>query len=148
VTTLMNALKTSSRAAVIALALGASALTAMPAQAAPGEPSFNFQLGIGGGGGNSFDLQLDSNGKKKPGKFPINICLSDSQIERGLRDYGFRNVDVIRHLSKNRVQALGDWNRKTYIMTVNKCSGQVTDIKRVYRHGGGNGFGFSFSFGN
>lgn len=141
--TMMQTLKSGGRAAIVALTLAGATLGALPAQAQSG-PSFNFQLGIGPGG-NSFGFDLNDGAKKRMNKFPRNFCMSDSQVERGLRNYGFRNVDVVRHLSKSRVQAIGDWNRRTYVMTVNKCTGQVTNIERVRRRPGF-GFGFSLDF--
>jgi hypothetical protein len=155
----ISTLKKSGRAALVALAMGAVSMTAMPAQAAS-EPSFNFQLGIGNDGG---VMGFELNNKRNHGKWkPIKKCLTDRQVERGLEWYGFDDADVVRKLSKNRVLVIADWNNRYYSMQVNKCSGEVYDVKRLRRGydfydgpkkgpkgGGGFGYekdGFSFQF--
>lgn len=123
--TILSTLKASGRAAVVALALGSAAVTAMPAQAA--EPRLSFQLGIGTDGGVSgFEF-----GKKK--FKPITFCLSNRQVERGIERYGFEDANVVRSLGNNRVLVVAEWNNRYYSMTVNKCSGKVSDIKRLRR---------------
>ena len=153
----ISTLKKSGRAAVVALAMGAVGLTAMPVQAAS-EPSFNFQLGIGNDGG---VMGFDLNKKSKKGYFPIKKCLTDRQVERGLEYYGFDDADVVRKLSKSRVLVVAEWNNRYYSVTVDKCSGEVYNVKRLRRgydfydgpqKGPKNGFGFqkdgfSFQFG-
>lgn len=157
----LSTLKKSGRAALVALALGTVSMTAMPAQAAP-EPSFNFQLGIGNDGGvMGFEFGNKRNNSHNKWR-PINRCLSDRQVERGLQRYGFDDADVVRSLSRTRVLVVAEWNNRFYSMRVNKCSGEVSDVKRLRRgydffdgprHGGprGGGFGyekdgFSFQF--
>ncbi|MBL8593188.1 MAG: hypothetical protein JNK01_10915, partial [Devosia sp.] len=88
-TPILSTVMKSGRAAIVAVTLGAATLTAMPVQA-QSEPQFSFQLGIGGGN----DAQTYSKGKKQ-GRIIIDDCLTNRQVERGLRQYGFRNVDVI-----------------------------------------------------
>jgi len=157
--TMFATFKKSGRAALVALALGAAAVTAMPAQAA--EPSFNFQLGIGNNGGVS-GFERNNNGRRDFDRWkPINRCLTNSQVERGLSNYGFDDADVVRSLSRNRVLVVAEWNGRFYSMTVDKCSGEVYNVKRLRRgydffdgppkNGprGGMGFekdGFSFQF--
>ena len=127
----LSTLKKSGRAALVALALGTVSMTAMPAQAAP-EPSFNFQLGIGNDGGvMGFEFGNKRNNSHK--WKPINRCLSDRQVERGLQRYGFDNADVVRSLSRTRVLVVAEWNNRFYSMRVNKCTGEVSDIKRLRR---------------
>ena len=155
----LSLLKKSGRAALVAVAMGAVSMTAMPAQAAGGEPSFNFQLGIGNGG----DVQgFELNKKSKKGYYPIKKCLSDRQVERGLQYYGFDDADVVRKLGKSRVLVVAEWNNRYYSLTVDKCSGEVYNVKRLRRgydfydgphrgpkNGGGFGYekdGFSFNF--
>jgi len=152
----LSTLKKSGRAAMVALAMGAVSMTAMPAQAA--EPSFNFQLGIGNDGG-VMGFELNSKNKKKFS--PIKKCLTNRQVERGLEWYGFDDADVVRRLSSSRVLVVAEWNNRYYSMTVNKCTGEVYNVKRLRRGydfwdgpskgpKGGFGFekdGFSFQFG-
>ncbi|RYE46725.1 MAG: hypothetical protein EOP21_06195 [Hyphomicrobiales bacterium] len=153
----LSTLKKSGRAAVVALAMGAVSMTAMPVQAAS-EPSFNFQLGIGNDGG---VMGFELNKKSKKGYYPIKRCLTDRQVERGLEYYGFDDADVVRKLSKSRVLVVAEWNNRFYSLTVNKCTGEVYNVKRLRKgydfyegphKGPKNGFGFqkdgfSFQFG-
>jgi len=155
----LSTLKKSGRAALVALAMGAVSMTAMPVQAA--EPNFNFQLGIGDNGGvMGFELNKKNNFKKK--WKPIRKCLSNRQVENGLEWYGFDDADVVRKLSNSKVLVIAEWNHRFYSMTVNKCSGEVYNVKRLRKghdfwdgpHKGGpkGGFGFekdgfSFQFG-
>lgn len=150
----LSTLKKSGRAALVALAMGAVSMTAMPVQAAS-EPSFNFQLGIGNDGG---VMGFELNNKKNFNKWkPIKKCLTDRQVERGLEWYGFDDADVVRKLTKNRVLVIAEWNNRFYSMRVNKCTGEVSDVKRLRKgfdfwdgpHKGGFGYekdGFSFQF--
>jgi hypothetical protein len=143
------------RAIVVAAALGASSLAAMPAQAAS-QPSLNFQLGIGNDG----SVITFGAGRAPRGSFPIKKCLTNRQIERGLERHGFDDANVVRNLSNTRVLVRADWGRYDYSLKVNRCSGQVYDIERIRRaprpdnnwpnHGwddnNGNGFGFKFRY--
>jgi hypothetical protein len=155
----LSTLKKSGRAALVALAMGAVSMTAMPVQAA--EPNFNFQLGIGNDGG---VMGFELNNKKNFNKFKkIKKCLTNSQVEHGLEWYGFDDADVVKKLSSSRVLVIAEWNNKYYSMTVNKCTGEVYNVKRLKKgfdfydddYGykgpkGGFGFekdGFSFQFG-
>lgn len=150
----LSTLKKSGRAALVALAMGAVSMTAMPVQAA--EPNFNFQLGIGNNGG-VFGFELNNKNKKK--YFPIKKCLTNSQVENALEWYGFDDADVVKKLSKSKVLVIAEWNNKYYSMTVNKCTGEVYNVKKLKKgfdfydgDGPGVGFGyekdgFSFQFG-
>jgi hypothetical protein len=129
----LSTLKKSGRAALVALAMGAVSMTALPVQAAS-EPSFSFQLGIGNDGG-VMGFELNNNNKRDFNKRwkPINRCLSDRQVERGLERYGLDSADVVRSLSRTRVLVVAEWNNRFYSMRVNKCTGEVSDIKRLRR---------------
>ena len=48
--TMLSPIKTATRAAILAIALGGATLTAMPAQA---QPSLSFEFSIGGSGSSS-----------------------------------------------------------------------------------------------
>lgn len=156
-TLFVSTLKKSGRAALIALAMGAVGMTAMPVQAA--EPSFNFQLGIGNDGG---VMGFDLNNKKNYNKYKkIKGCLSNNQVERGLEWYGYDEANVVKKLSSSKVLVIAEWHNKYYSMTVNKCTGEVYNVKKLKKgydfydgpHKGpknGIGFekdGFSFQFG-
>lgn len=125
----LSTLKTSGRAALVALAMGAVSMTAMPVQAAS-EPSFNFQLGIGD---NGKVLGFELNNKKSKKWKPIKRCLTNNQVENALEWYGFDDADVVRKLSSSRVLVIAEWNDRYYSMTVNKCTGEVYNVKRLRR---------------
>ena len=85
----VSTLKKSGQAALVAIAMGAVSMTALPVQAAP--PSFDFQLGIGSNGSvMGFELNNKKNKKWKP----IKKCLSNRQVENALEWYGFDDADV------------------------------------------------------
>ncbi|MHB1109582.1 MAG: hypothetical protein ACYCZU_04590 [Devosia sp.] len=136
---ILSTLRKSGRAIVVALVLGAATVTAMPAPAmAQSGPSFSFQLGIGGGGGGSLRFE--------GGDVDLDFCLSNSQIRRGLRDYGFRNIDIVR-ANRNRVVVIARYGRAWYRLQVSRCTGQVRIIERLRRGFPGGGFGLQFNFG-
>jgi hypothetical protein len=150
--------KTAGRAAVLAVVLGASALTAMPAQAAPGDPSFNFNLQLPDGG----NLQLGTGNQNRPapgfrpGPGRPDFCLTDRQIRFQLGDNGFDNVRVGRDLRRGWVEVFATNRRGAYTMQVNRCTGQVSNIQRIRRNGpdfgpgngpGRPGAGFGLQFG-
>jgi hypothetical protein len=139
-TPVLSSVMRSSRAAIVALTLGATAFTAMPVQA----QSFNFEFGIQGGG-NSFSYGFDNGRRIK------RDCLTTNEIRRGLRRAGF---DDIRFVDRQgiRVRVIADFGRRTFSMTINRCTGRVSNIERVRRGGGGGGggpgIGLEFNFGN
>jgi len=136
-TPILSTVMKSGRAAIVALTLGTAAVTAMPAQAAPASPSFNFEFGIQGGGSN-FSYRFDNGKKHKV------ACLTNNQVRRSLQRLGW---DDIRFVDRKgvRVKVVADWGRRTYAMTINKCTGRVTDIERLYRPYFP-GFSFRFRF--
>lgn len=148
-TPILSTAMKSGRAAIIALTLGAAAVTVMPVQAQAQE--FSFRLGIGTGG----NVMPFGFGKYN-GFHPIRICLSDRQVVRGLRLYGFRNIDIVKHISRSRVQVEATFHNREYRLKVNKCTGEVYDIHRLKKHksyddgynNDGVGFGFGMRFGD
>jgi hypothetical protein len=136
-TQILSRMKSTGRAAIIALALGASAVTAMPAQAQSGNPSFNFQFGIQGGGDN-FSYRFDNGRRLK------RECLTNNEVRRGLRRLGWDNIRFVDRRGV-RVKVVADWGSRTYAMTINRCTGRVTDIERL-RRPFGPGFRFQFNF--
>ena len=136
-TPILSRVLKSGRAAIIAVTLGAAAFTAMPVQAQSGNPSFNFQFGIQGGG-DGFSYRFD-NGRRFQ-----RDCLTNNEIRRGLRRMGW---DDIRFVDRRgvRVKVVADWGRRTYAMTINRCTGRVSDVERL-RRPYGPGFRFQFNF--
>ena len=129
-------LKTGARAAVLVLTLGGTALTAMPAQAAP---SLGFSFGFGNGsmfGGPGVQLNFGNNNQMK-------WCLTDQQLRFQLRQHGWHSLQVIRSGKFNVIfvgQRKGNW----YQIKVNRCNGNV-DVRPVSKKKSG-GFSITLSF--
>lgn len=140
-THLMTTLKSGGRAAVVALVLGASVFAAAPV-AAQSQPSFNFQFGVGPDGRPSFGVGVDSGGDRRP--FRPQVCYSDRQIVRALRDEGYRDVEIVRELPRNRVGVVAREGRAYYSMRVNRCTGEVDRIERIRSYRPGLSLQFNF----
>lgn len=136
----LTRLRTSGRAAMIAVALAAASITAMPSAAVA--QTFRFDFGISGGDGN-FAFSIGKGGVRVK-----RDCLSNSEIRRGLRRSGWSDIRFIDSEGR-RVRVIAEWdgNGRDYSMRINRCTGRVTDIERIRRRGGG-GFGLQFEFGN
>jgi len=135
-TQILSTLKRSGRAAVVALVLGAATVTAMPTQAMAQSPSFSFSIDLGGG-----SLRF------RGGDFSRKFCLSNNQVRRELRKHGFRDIDIVRSLNRNRVEVIARYGRNWYVLRVDRCSGQVRIVERLRRGFPGRGFGLQFNFG-
>jgi hypothetical protein len=100
------------RAAVLGLALGASAL---PVQA----QSMQFQFGFG----------TDGFGFRRP---LICIELTDRQIRNAVRDQGYTNIFLnVRNDRRIQVRATrGEW---VYLLRVSTCTGTILDRDRLRR---------------
>ena len=117
------------RAAVVAIVLAVVAMS--PAQAAPPNLSSSFSLEVKPQGGDQKQLQQFRNRQFAPSDF-YDWCLTDRQIRRGLRSYGFTDIELVGNSSRNRVRVeatYGDW---VYSMRVHRCSGMVDRIKKLY----------------
>ena len=137
-THLLSTLKSTGRAAIVALTLGASVFTAAPVMA---QPSFNFEFGVGSDGKPSVGFGVNSG---RPGRPDIDICLTNRQIVRGIRNEGYRDVEIVRELPRNRVGVIARDGRVWYSMRVNRCTGEVDRIQRLRNFRPG--FSFQFSF--
>jgi hypothetical protein len=145
---ILSALKTTGAAAAVALMLAAGPALAQS------EPSGSFSLNLGNGqttlefGINSNQPQQGNNtfrhgGGNNGGGFR-DACLTDRQVLRGLRDYGFQRVEVADS-NRRRAEVVGRWGRWDYLMRVSKCTGEVNIIDR-FRRNSRNGFGLEFNF--
>jgi hypothetical protein len=147
---ILSALKTTGAAAAVVLVLAAGPALAQ-------EPSANFSLNLG----NGTELSLGINGEQpQQGNFNRrgggdnwnggnngrwnDACLTDRQVIRGLRDYGFQRVEVADS-NRRRAEVIGRWGRWDYLMRVSKCTGEVNVVDR-FRRNGRNGFGLQFNF--
>ncbi len=148
---ILATLKKSGRAAIVAATIGAASVAALPAMA-QSAPSFNFSLGLGGGGNSfSFGLESDTDRGWRRGdrrRF-VQVCLTDRQIINGLRDHGYRDVELTRELRGDRVEVEARYGRSWYVLEVDRCTGSVQVIERVRPLLPGRpGFGLHFNFGN
>ena len=128
--TVLNIVRQTGRAAVLAVVLAGTALSAVSAQAAPNMGGFSLDVKPQGGG----DQKQFQQYKKKnfgPNDF-FNWCLTDKQIRRGLKAYGFFDVEIVDHLSKNRVRVQAGYDEWFYSMRVHRCSGTVDRIRKLY----------------
>lgn len=109
------------------IALCALAIGTAPAAAQSLGLEFNF------GAGNGSKSEMQTFDSKKKGTEFAPVCLTNRQIRRGLRDYGFEDIAVVRELSRNRVivEALyeDDWY---YSMRVHRCRGYVDRVRPLY----------------
>lgn len=109
--TLMSTVK----AGAVALALGATALAAMPAQAAP--PSFQFSMDFGNGGGPGMKFNFGNKHSK--------MCLSDKQIVWQLQDYGFKKIKIWKSKGYQAV-VVARWHGDWYQLLVDRCTGKIS----------------------
>lgn len=125
--TVLNTLRQTGRAAVLAVVLAGTALSAVPVQAAPLQ-GFSLDVQPQGKSGKEMQLQKKQLG---PNDF-FNWCLTDKQIRKGLQNYGFDDVQIVDRLSKNRVRVEAAYDEWYYSFRVNRCSGVVDKIKKLY----------------
>jgi hypothetical protein len=128
--TAINLLKHTGRAAILALVLAGTAFSAAaPVQAAPLQ---GFSLDVAPPkGGDQGMLKQFNNKSFGPNDF-FNWCLSDKQIRKGLYNYGFDDVEIVGHPSKNRVRVEAVWDEWVYSFRVHRCTGIVDRIKKLY----------------
>lgn len=125
--------KSLSRLAVIAVAAGTIAVTALPAQAAP-QLGQSLNLGLEVAKPQAMQqLQM----KKKSGGFDDFFwCLTNKQIRKGLGKAGFDEIDFVKELKHHRVrvEALYEDDGWVYSMRIDRCDGEVDQIKPLYEY--------------
>jgi len=118
------------RAAAVALALGATAVTAMPAQAGS-YFSFGFGMNPGYGG---YDMD--------PGFYPYRhhirpfpdfVCLTDFQVRLAIRNAGYSNVYLNAPMGRY-IQARASRGNSVFLITFDRCRGVIVNVQRL-RHG-------------
>ncbi|HWA17992.1 MAG TPA: hypothetical protein VG757_03270 [Devosia sp.] len=149
--TMLHTIKTTGRAALVAVALGATAFTAMPVQAAEPSGSFSLQFGNGGGPkyfGHGFGFGFGNGNGSIQLHFGdrdfFNYCLTNRQIERGLDNRGFDRVRIVKS-GERKVIAVGKWGSRWYEMRVDRCTGKVDRVKRVNQRPNGS-FSITLNF--
>lgn len=126
-TTILSTLKNTGRAAVLAIVLAGTVLAAAPVEA---KPLGAFQLELQMPKKGAPELQM----KKFGYEDDYDWCLTNKQIRKGLKKAGFTEIDFVQELKKHRVRIealyLGDdWY---YSMRIDRCSGHVDKIKKLY----------------
>jgi hypothetical protein len=113
----MNMFSKITKAAVVALTLGATALPAMPVQAQDVDLKFRFN-------GPGFSLGF--------GDFDRRRCLTDPQVRRDLRRGGY---DEIRFIDRSGriVQVIAERGRRDYIIAYDTCRQRIVDRERIRR---------------
>jgi hypothetical protein len=140
--TMIETFKNTGRAAVVALALGATAFAAVPAQAAP---SSSFSLSLNGGSGNSVTFG-NGNVQLHFGDYDdYYSCLTNSQVKKGLAKYGFKQIDIVKKLKGDRILVVAKHGGSWYEMRVDKCSGKVDKVKKL-KWKNNNQFSFTITF--
>ena len=152
--------KTVARAAVVALALGASTLSAAPALAQDAPSGFSLQLPSGEGQstqrsqtfGNGAQGDFNNNGGWNNGNGYGFRCLTNREVRQGIAGYGFNRVEITREIGRDRVEVRAVYRNWLYSMRVDKCTGEVNRVRAIRRVFGGDfnngGFGLHFNFGN
>ena len=119
----MTALDKIAGAAAIALALGASALTAPPAMA----QSFGFQINPPNSNF-SFGFNIGRPGHPdRPDR-----CIPVRSIDNAIADQGYRRVQLI-DVGRRTTEARGVRGSWLYEIVADTCSGQVIDRDRIRR---------------
>lgn len=147
-------IKTITRAALVAVALSATALTAAPAMAQDAPSGFSLDVPSAAPGANA-----ERSGTFAPGEYYPDggwddgyyRCLTNREVRRGIASYGWSRVEITRELSRDRVEVRAVYRNWLYSMRVDKCTGEVNrvrPIRRAYNGGFDGGFGFEFNFGN
>jgi hypothetical protein len=114
---MMIDLQKASRAALLALILGATTLTGLPAQA----QGLGFSFGFGIDDDDEDDF------------FPRRLCiLSDRGLRDAIRDEGYSNIFLNASIGRY-VQARASRGNWVYLLRVNICTGEIVDRERLRR---------------
>lgn len=113
----MTVLNKLSKALVVALTLGATALPAMPVQAQGVDLNFRFN-------GPGFSLGF--------GDFDRHRCESDRQVRRSLRSDGYYDIRFVDRRGRV-VQVIASQGRRNYIIAYDTCRSRIIDRERLRR---------------
>ena len=118
--------KTSTGASTLLAILAALLLMTMvaPIQAQSLGREFSF-------GGGQAATGARSLGPGKEDRLSIQICLTNRQIRRALREYGFSDIEFVRSLPRDRVivEALHEDDDWYYSMRVHRCRSYVDRVR-------------------
>lgn len=107
------------RAGAIALVLGGTAFTAMPAQAQSIDFDFRF-----GGPGWSWHFGDRDRGNRH--------CMTDPQVRRDLRRDGYRDIRFFDRRGRV-VQVYAELGRRDFRIAYDTCRGMIVDRDRIRR---------------
>jgi hypothetical protein len=131
--TSLSFLLKSARIAFVGVALGAVAFTAVPAQAAPSlGTTLNLDLSVVKPQGGEQTMQM----KKFGSGDDYSWCLTNKQIRKGLKKADFAEIDFVKELKHHRVrvEALYENDGWVYSMRIDRCDGEVDQIKPLYEY--------------
>jgi hypothetical protein len=141
-TSLRSLLKSASRIAIVGVAAGAVAFAALPAQAAG--PSLGTSLDLGLDVAKPQVQQQQGQGQMQMKKFGYDdddddywcADLSNKQIRKGLKKTDFDEIDFVKELKHDRVrvEALYEGDGWVYSMRIDRCDGEVDQIKPLYEY--------------
>jgi hypothetical protein len=127
----MNMLLSLGRIAAVSVALIGLTLTTIPAQAAPSLGALELDLGIAPPAGDGTTLM-----KYSDDDYDDDWCadLTNKQIRKGLKKADFDDIEFVKKLKHNRVrvQALYEEDGWVYSMRIDRCDGEVDQIKALY----------------
>lgn len=141
-----TALKTS----LIGVALAAMTFVALPAQAAPSlGTALDLDLGIAapvkGGEQTTMMMKKSGGGAEFHYDDEDDWCadLSNKQIRKGMKKADFADIDFVKELKQHRVrvEALFEGDGWVYSMRIDRCDGEVDQIKPLYE-----AYDFDFDF--
>jgi hypothetical protein len=139
--------KSITRTAIVALAIGGVALAALPAQAAPTlggalqlEAPIKPQVQLQPDAGNGTQMQMKKFGGDDYDDYDYDDydwCLTNKQIRKGLKYADFDDIDFVKELKHHRVrvEALYEGDGWVYSMRIDRCDGEVDQIKPLYEAG-------------
>ncbi|WIJ23541.1 hypothetical protein [Devosia sp. RR2S18] len=156
-TTTLTRFKTAASALCIGMALAAATPVAAQESLSPTTGSDYARGSWGNGFGPRHWQHWNDGGWDRPehGR----RCLRDREVRRGIGDYGYRNVEIVGELRRDRVEVRAVKRNWLYSMRVDRCTGEVDRVERLRRMRGGyadshggldldGGFHLDFNFGN
>lgn len=85
-------------------------------------------------GGSQAESGARTLGSGSDDRLSIQICLTNRQIRRALRNYGFSDIEFVRNLPRERVivEALYNEDDWYYSMRVHRCRSYVDRVRPLY----------------
>lgn len=127
------------RTALVALAVAGVAMTAIPAQAAPSlgttlQLQAPTQPQVQSGGSGQMQMKKYSSDDYDDDDFDDDWCLTNKEIRKGLKKADFDEIEFVKELKHHRVrvEALYEGDGWVYSMRIDRCDGEVDQIKPLY----------------